>query len=61
MPIIWVLLRDRYECEEIAEQRRMANVTVFGSMLGPWEVPLTLDEVERGTVFWDAMPLRDDG
>lgn len=60
---IWPLLRDLCECEEIAERRRVVTVTMpsFGSLPAPWDVEMTLDEVERGTVFWDAMPLREDG
>jgi hypothetical protein len=28
----------------------------FGD-LSAWSLEIALDEVERGTVFWDAMPL----
>lgn len=57
-----VLLRDLHECEEIAERRRVTTVTYpphstpFGDM-STWSLEIALDEVERGTVFWDAMPL----
>jgi hypothetical protein len=59
--IPWALLRDLHECEEIAEQG-CTTVTYpprsapFGD-LSAWSLEIALDEVERGTVFWDAMPL----